>query len=338
MNNRNHPIAIFDSGVGGLSIYRKLKQELPNENFVYLADQKNAPYGGKSPSEIRKLTLNCLKFLLNPPSDYVLPARHASQGDAGGRTTYYVPKLMVIACNTATVSGIEHYRKAFPSVPIIGVVPVVKTAAKTTKNKKIAILSTVATASSKYQADLISKFCPNYQVINLFSPSSSPSNYVLPARQRFAAGDTGKRTTDYVLLNIGCPNLVSFIEKGITSGRKVEKELTEILKPVIEAGCDTLVLGCTHYPFLKKTINHLLISNFKFQISNFRILDSAGAVARHAKRILEHNHLLNTNSISSTDYKLQTTDSFLTTASPQNFAKVIQKLINLKTTPAQITL
>ena len=79
MNNISRPIGVFDSGVGGLSIYQELKKQLPNENFVYLADQKNAPYGTRSPSEIQKLTMKCLNFLVNPPASYVL------------RTTYYVP-------------------------------------------------------------------------------------------------------------------------------------------------------------------------------------------------------------------------------------------------------
>lgn len=305
MQDSTQPIAVFDSGVGGLSIYEELKRHLPNENFVYLADQKNAPYGGRSPSEIRTLTLNCLNFLISPR----LPEFPQSP-----KTPFLPPKIVVIACNTATTAGIDFYREQFPNIPIIGVVPVVKTAAETTKNNRIAILSTVATAKSDYQKNLIEKFCPNFSIFNLISPDfpNFPDFPKLPPK---------------LLLNIGCPNLVSFIEQGITSGPKIEKELTEILKPVIDAGCDTLVLGCTHYPFLKKTILKV-IYNLSSIPYNLQVLDSSGAISRQTKRILGKNNLLSTYP-SSTTYI--SSSIFLTTGNPQNFQQTIQKLIKLKT-------
>lgn len=307
---KNSPIAIFDSGVGGLSIYEELKKQLPNENFVYLGDQSNAPYGGKSPSEIRALTLRCLKFLLNPNSKiYNLKSKisHSLKSIPYPLS----PKLIVIACNTSTVSGIEYYRKQLPNVPIIGVVPVVKTASVITKNNRIAILSTLATAKSKYQEALIKKFCPDYKVVNLTSTTFSlpTMNYELNTK---------------LLLNIGCPNLVSFIENGITTGEKIEQELTTILKPVIDARCDTLVLGCTHYPFLKKTIQQLLSSKIKNLKSKISILDSSGAVARQTKRILSQNHMLNAQKIEFSS------GEFFTTGNPRKFTAVINKLIRLK--------
>lgn len=309
MNNPSSPIAVFDSGVGGLSIYQELKKQLPNENFVYLADQKNAPYGSRSSKEIRSLTLRCLKFLLSPSS-------------LSPKTYPLTPKLIVIACNTSTTSGIEEYRASFPQIPIVGVVPVVKTAAEKTKNKKIAILSTVRTASSKYQEELIKKFCPNYKIFNLIPPNS----------QNPPISPNSK-----LLFNIGCPSLVSLIEKGITDGKKIEKELSSILKPVIDAGCDTLVLGCTHYPFLEKTINKIIMGQTQGFVPTtiksvgddpcvvppIQILDSSGAVARQTKHILEQNKLLNPQS---PEFSF---GEFLTTGNPQEFGKVIKKLIGL---------
>lgn len=307
---KSSPIAVFDSGVGGLSIYEELKKQLPNENFVYLADQANAPYGGKSANEIRKLTLRCLKFLINPPS----PAEALAK--AGSLQPTHYPKLIVVACNTSTVSGIDYYRRELPNIPIIGVVPVVKTASVVTKNNRIAILSTLATAKSKYQEALIKKFCPDYKVVNLFSSSSLSTMNHEPITK--------------LLLNIGCPNLVSFIESGITTGEKIEQELKTILKPVVDTDCDILVLGCTHYPFLTITIQKLLskslIPNFKFLI-----LNSAPAVARQTKKILEKNNLLDFKTPPpSSDEALAKADLFFTTGNPQNFARVIKKLINLE--------
>lgn len=305
------PIAVFDSGVGGLTIYQALKKLLPNENYVYFADQKNAPYGTKKQEEVRRLTLKNLKFLTH----LSLPSSNFSTF----YTSFLLPKLIVIACNTATVAGIEKYRREISDVPIIGVVPVVKTAAEKTKNGRIAILSTVATARSEYQKKLIARFCPDYLVFHSFP---LPTDYKLPT---------------HFVLNIGCPNLVSFIERGIIDGPQIEAELRKILAPIVAAGCDTLVLGCTHYPFLRKTIKKVfsylspasspippLSSKLPFPL----ILDSSFAVARHAKRILENNSLLKPTPPT---LPKPSPDLFLTTGNPNNFAKTVEKLLKIKT-------
>ncbi len=106
-------IGIFDSGVGGLSVYLELKKLLPNQSFYYLADGKNAPYGTKNPSQIRSFTLSALNFLQNTGVEVV-----------------------VIACNTSTVSGIDYYRKRI-KIPLVGLVPAIKPAAQNPKSKVI---------------------------------------------------------------------------------------------------------------------------------------------------------------------------------------------------------
>lgn len=131
-------IGIFDSGVGGLTVYKELKKILPDAQFIYLADQKNVPYGIKSTKKIRQFTLKALKFL--------------ESKNAG---------CIVIACNTASVSGLDYYRK-YIKVPIIGLVPAIKPAAK--KYKKIAILSTPATSRSRELQEYIAQFSKNSQV------------------------------------------------------------------------------------------------------------------------------------------------------------------------------
>lgn len=130
----NRPIGIFDSGVGGLSILREIKKLLPEENFVFVADQAHVPYGGKTEKQLQALTSKICSFLL--------------QNNV---------KAIVIACNTATVYAISHLRSKF-DVPIIGTVPVVKTIANFSKTKKAAVFSTPATSKSKYLNDLIKKF------------------------------------------------------------------------------------------------------------------------------------------------------------------------------------
>lgn len=133
-------IGIFDSGIGGFGILRKIKLFIPYEDVYYYADNKNVPYGDKTISEIQSLTLAAIKFL-----------------EKKGCT------IIVISCNTATTSGIDYYRK-HSKAKIIGVVPVVKTAAQITQNNKIAILATQRTIANKYLDQLIEKFANKCQV------------------------------------------------------------------------------------------------------------------------------------------------------------------------------
>lgn len=139
----NQPIGILDSGVGGLSIWKEIVRELPNESTIYLADSLNCPYGEKSEKEIYGLGKRLVDFLLKNKV-----------------------KLIVLACNTITVFCIDRLRINFPDIPIVGTVPAVKTAVETTRNKKIGILSTESTARSYYQKNLIEKFANNCLVVS----------------------------------------------------------------------------------------------------------------------------------------------------------------------------
>ena len=136
----NHPIGFFDSGVGGLSILIEAQKLLPNENIIFLADQKNIPYGGKTKKELLKFIEKAMEFFLENNV-----------------------KTVVFACNTATVYTIEEMRKKF-DLPIIGTVPVIKTLANVTKTGKTAVFSTPATAKSEYLKDLIRKFAGDIEV------------------------------------------------------------------------------------------------------------------------------------------------------------------------------
>ncbi len=119
------PIGIFDSGVGGTSIWKELNLLLPHENTMYLADSKNAPYGEKSKEEIISLSKKNIDLLLNKDC-----------------------KLIVVACNTATTNAIKVLRETYP-IPIIGIEPAIKPAALNTKTKTIGILATKGTLSSE---------------------------------------------------------------------------------------------------------------------------------------------------------------------------------------------
>lgn len=136
----NRPIGFFDSGVGGLSILLEAQKLLPNESIVFLADQKNVPYGGKTKDQLVEFVGKAMEFFLS---------RNC--------------KAVTFACNTATVYTINEMRERF-NVPIIGTVPVVKTLANITKTGKTAVFSTPATAKSEYLKELIKKFAENIEV------------------------------------------------------------------------------------------------------------------------------------------------------------------------------
>lgn len=121
----NNPIGIFDSGVGGTSIWKEIQKRLPSEDTIYLADSKNAPYGEKSPEQILQLSLKNTEFLL----------------DKGC-------KIIVVACNTATTNAIDYLRENY-RVPIIGIEPAIKPAALQSRSKTVGILATKGTLSSR---------------------------------------------------------------------------------------------------------------------------------------------------------------------------------------------
>lgn len=192
----NNAIGIIDSGIGGLSLREKIIKLLPAESTIYVADSKNLPYGDKSEEEVYKLAKSLMMHLIDKDV-----------------------KLIVIACNTITVSALERFRKDFPSLPIVATVPVVKTAATLSKSKRIGILSTKRTAESTYQQRLITHFAPGCEVIT-----------------------------------VGTSKMVPMVETGKVDMKVLKKELA----PFVAAKIDTLALGCTHFPFLQEQIQEVL--------------------------------------------------------------------------------
>ncbi len=196
----NRPIGFFDSGVGGLTIWRATRRLLPRESLIFLADSGHVPYGEKSTAELRDLTSRITRFLLDRDV-----------------------KMVVVACNTATVHSIGHLRETFPETPFVGVVPVVKTLARYTRTGTIAVMSTPATAASPYLAGLIDEFAPDKRVIN-----------------------------------VGCDGLEDLVEAGDVRTRQTTSLLERHLAPVRRSRADVVGLGCTHYPFLRHRIKRLL--------------------------------------------------------------------------------
>ncbi len=140
MDRRNYPIGVFDSGVGGLSVWKELVAILPNESVIYFADNANCPYGPRKQDEIEKLASDVVDFLISKNC-----------------------KLIIVACNTATASAIDFLRSKY-SVPFIGMEPAVKPAALNSKTKSIAVLATEGTFNGKLYHDTSNKYAKDVEL------------------------------------------------------------------------------------------------------------------------------------------------------------------------------
>lgn len=189
-------IALFDSGVGGISVLREIRALLPTANLVYYADSAHVPYGGRTAEDIRRLTM-----------------------DAVRRLVAWRPSVIVIACNTATSTAIDDVRAAWPEVPIVGVVPVVKTLAERTQNRRVAVIATAATLRSETYVRLKNQFAHGLDV-----------------------------------LEIAAPEWVSLVESGRLETPAATAAVANVTGRIRDFGADALALGSTHFPWLRRLI------------------------------------------------------------------------------------
>jgi len=229
----DHPIGVFDSGIGGLSVLKYIHACLPNEQLLYFADSGYAPYGGKPESDIVARSLAVAAFLMQ---------HHA--------------KALVVACNTATAAAIKALRERYPTLPVVGVEPGLKPAAAITATGVVGVLATQRTLASE-------KF-------NLL-------------REQISAA------TNVRFLPQPCIGLADQIEKGELQSAQTAVLVRKFVAPLIEQGADTLVLGCTHYPFVRALIEDVAAQLTARTIS---IVDTGEPVARQLVRLLSERGLL----------------------------------------------
>lgn len=228
------PIGIFDSGLGGLSVLRHIREQLPHESLCYFADSGFAPYGDKTEDEITQRTLFAAQFLLQ-------------QG----------VKAIVVACNTATTVAIKQLRSHYPDLILVGVEPGLKPAASLSKTGCIGVLATSRTLASK--------------------------KYQLLAEQI-------QQTMHVRFINQACPGLVTQIESGELESETTLALLSKYLQPIFATEADTIVLGCTHYPFVANSIKRIASKESKRPI---QLIDTGIAIARQLRRLLEEHRLTN---------------------------------------------
>lgn len=224
-------IGIFDSGSGGLSVFREIRKLLPEESYIYFADSAHCPYGEKSKEYIVARSREITEFLLKEGAD-----------------------IIVVACNTATAAAIKTLRESYP-VSFIGMEPAVKPAASVTETGVVGVLATAGTLNAD-----------KYQV----------------TREKYS---DGVRIVEHV-----GQGFVELVEKGITSGEEAENTVASSLKPLLDEGADTIVLGCTHYPFLSDTISK--VAHQLYPDRQIKVIDPAPAVARHLYDIMKEADLI----------------------------------------------
>ena len=230
--DRNAPIGVFDSGIGGLTVAREIMRQMPQESIVYFGDTARVPYGSKSQETVLRYSRQIIRFL-------------KTQG----------VKAIVIACNTASACALETVKQEL-DIPIIGVIYAgARTAAEATHNGKIGVIGTEATIRSGIYTREMQKLRPDIEVI-------------------------GKP----------CPLFVPLVEAGYVDHSAPDKQeitklvIAQYLTEIRDAGVDTLILGCTHYPLIKTMIG-------EFMGRNVVLVDPAKTAAHHLERILSERGL-----------------------------------------------
>lgn len=219
-------IGIFDSGVGGLSVFREIRKVLPEQSYIYYADNAHCPYGEKSREYIIDRAREITRFMLERGCE-----------------------IIVVACNTATAAAISTLRAEFP-VKFIGMEPAIKPAAQATQTGVVGVLATAGTLKATKYID---------------------------TREKWAQDVT-------IAEHIG-QGFVELVEKGILDGPEAESTVKTSLTPLLEAGADMIVLGCTHYPFLMDTIYK--VAGELVPERKVTVIDPAPAVARHLLDVMK---------------------------------------------------
>lgn len=260
-DKKEEAIGIFDSGVGGISVLKVLQKELPHENFIFFGDQSNAPYGEKSEEELRELALSAYHFLQEKKV-----------------------KATVIACNTATSAAAQFLRENFPKDIIVGMEPAVKPAALSLNNA----MQHIGACEKILQEKPVGKKALSVDALS--EKEAEKKRILVMATESTLKGDklhhlidSLKDEGEYILLP--APGIVRLLEQGKGHGEEMQVYLKDLLSPYKEGTLSSVVLGCTHFPFVKEEIRNALGYPIPF-------FDGAFGTAKETKHRLEEKGLL----------------------------------------------
>lgn len=225
----NNPVAVFDSGIGSLSIIRELRREIPYEDLLYFADRAHFPYGNKSHSELREIVVNTINFLKR-----------------------YRPKVVVVASNTPSVQVLDEIRRNVSSVPVVGVRPPLREAARLTRKKHIGIMATEGTLRSKEFENQIRREVPQHILVTRFNASP----------------------------------IIELVEHGVhlDNERRTFDVISRVLGDNVDEKIDVITLSSTHLPFVKRYLNAL--------VPTVRFVDPAQTVARDVRKFLSFHRMV----------------------------------------------
>lgn len=257
-------VGIYDSGIGGLSVLREIKEMLPFQPLYYIADQAHVPYGERELEEIRDFSFAITDFL-------------ESKG----------AQVIVVACNTASAAALKDLRKAYPHLTFVGMEPAVKPASQKTHNGVVGVLATPATFQGKLYNTLVERFAKDVQI-----------------------------------LTHTCPGLVEAIENGDLTSPNTRLILQRALLPMAEKGADTIVLGCTHFPFVVPLIKSIVGPKIS-------VIDPSPAIAKRVSYLLRELDLLS-------GYTNATKRTFSTTGDPKKYQQAIHTLLGMDVNPVQL--
>ena len=222
----NAPIAVFDSGLGGLSVWRELRRRLPRESLYYFGDGKHCPYGPKPRQEVIGYVDEAVRRLL----------------DRG-------VKMVVIACNAATAAAIDYLRTHY-QVPFVGMEPAVKPAALSTESGVIGVLATAGTLKGRLYRETAARYADRVKILE-------------------AVGE----------------GFVELVEAHREQTPEAVDTVRRVVEPMLEAGADRIVLGCTHYPFLTGALRKVIGDR------KVTLIDPAPAVERRVAQLLGEKDL-----------------------------------------------
>jgi glutamate racemase len=269
--DRNLPIGIFDSGVGGLTVYRALHERLPTERYVYLGDTARVPYGTKSLSTVERYGIENARFL-------------ESRG----------MKLLVVACNTASALALPAIRRSV-SVPVVGMIePGAAAAVRESAGGRVGVIATESTVKSGAYSSAVAALAPELKVTER-----------------------------------ACPLFVSLAEEGWAESDVARAVAEEYLRELREKDVSAVVLGCTHYPILRRVIQEAVGADVK-------LIDSGEAAAEVVEALIEKEHLRRTATQELRDlheagaharFLCDDLDHFYVTDAAERFAHVAERFL-----------